>query len=188
MDDSVTWMSVPIVVPVEVDLADPIYIPAVFLTTTAIRPDVAFWFQNDIAVVSESRWKGWQVQIYDRQRPKDPLFKQPQNRPDTVQLAACPSPMIVLLTDQVSEMEAEIARWYFDVLHAFRIGVCGPREALLRIMRSFRWGSPIMQVISRLQFRRREWQLLPHDIEVMLAFSFSHQTIIRWMDKYAVPR
>ena len=176
-----------VMVPVAVDPSDPLYLPAIFdadpgrYLGSSNTPQHAY-------TEEESCSPGWLGLVYEDDHSDAALNNRWLRGLSGKGSAEGCGAYVNLYSVWITGAEMDIARWYYDRLYGFRIGACGPRDALCELMESFRWGSPIMRLVAELQFRRRDGRIWPNDIERMLAFSVDRRTIIRWMDKYAVPR
>ena len=176
-----------IMVPVAVDPSDPLYLPATFHANRRRHSGPSNTPQH--AYTGEGpRSAGWPGLVYEDDHSEAAINNRWLRRLSSKDSAEGCDPYVRLHSNRITGAEMDIVRWYYDRLYGFRIGACGPRDALCELMESFRWGSPIMRLVAELQFRRRDGRIWPNDIERMLAFSVDRRTIIRWMDKYAVPR
>lgn len=179
-----TWS---VMIPLAMNPDDPLYLPGILQAKTEGEPTSSNKLESAYPAVG-SWWNGWHGPVYEDHQSGDALNERwLQGWFDTA-VAERAGDCVRLQAERITEAEAEIARWYYNGLYGFRIGACDPGDALCELMESFRWGSPIMRLVAEFQFRRRDGRLLPSDIERMLAFSVNRRTIIRWMDKCAVPR
>ena len=187
VDTSGAVQSQIVAIPVAVDPSDPLYLPAIFEASPRSHSDSLNTPQHlptDAGLYSS----GWIGPVYESHHSAAPLNNHWLRSLSDIVSAEPYGPYVRLQTARISRAEVDIARWYYDGLYGLRIRACEPRDALSRLMKSFRWGSSIMRLVARLQFRRCDGRIWPNDIERMLAFSVDRRTIIRWMDKYAVPR
>lgn len=179
-----TWS---VMIPLAVNPDDPLYLPGILQAKA--RCEAAPLNNPEAAYPAAGAWwTGWHGPVYEDHQSGNALNERwLQGWFDTA-VAERAGDRVRLQAERITEAEAEIARWYYDGLYGLRIGACDPGDALCELMESFRWSSPIMRLVAEFQFRRRDGRLLPSDIERMLAFRVNRRTIIRWMDRYAVPR
>lgn len=127
------------------------------------------------------------IAVYEQSGSSMPLNVEWLDRHNQCQGDESRIPEMLISPDLLAPEELEVARWYFQYLHGFRLGVCEREECLDGIFSSVARRAALNHLLAGFFFRHRG-ELQPIHIERMLNGAYEHRSIIRAMDAYGVPR